>query len=535
MCRRRLFLAALALLLAVAPAGAEGKKYAVVVGVGKYDHPTLSALEGPEKDVNALAVLLEKHGYQKPKRLTTADPTARPTRANVLDRLTSTLNAAGKEDLVLVALAGHGLQFDDDRDAFFCPTDAKPTRDRKDTLVSLKAMYDQAFESNAGQIVFLIDACRNDPVVFRGMDADGSPQPPKRVSALFSCSAGQKAIEHPVHKQGMFFHHVLKGLEGAAAPGRTRVNFNELHEHVAEQVQAEVKQLYGDRFRQTPNQRHGGYEGGSPVLVAGLVPDLPAVTREPKPGEDKEFEIAPGTRMKFCWVPKGTNTLRDKDGNARPYTSAGFWMGKFEVTQAEWAAVGVPGARPFFVRGKREATKLDLSGPALVSRSGAAAQPGPARDFEDLPMESVTFADCVAFINAAERHAPEKRAGARFRLPTEDQWEYACRGGLQDEPFHIPGGLKPENGNFDYPGKTFTGPRPVGSYLGKAAHPWNLFDMHGNVAEWCVRTVIDPGSTNVTRGGSYASAKDDCGTARRQPMGDVRSRIIGFRIILINE
>src|SRR5262249_4711820 len=107
----------------------------------------------------------------------------------------------------------------------------------------------------------------------------------------------------------------------------------------------------------------------------------------------------------------------------------------------------------------------------------------------DHPMENVLWAEAVEFCKRLSALAEEKRAARRYRLPTEAEWEYACRAGTTT-PFHFGDSLSAKqanfNGNFPY-GDAGKGPylrqtAKVGSYLPNA---WGLYDMHGNVAEWC--------------------------------------------------
>ena len=77
------------------------------------------------------------------------------------------LKDVGKRDMVVVALAGHGIRFDKDKDSYFCPQDARPYEDEVDSLVSLTAVFDKLDRSGAGVKFLLVDACRNDPKASR--------------------------------------------------------------------------------------------------------------------------------------------------------------------------------------------------------------------------------------------------------------------------------------------------------------------------------------------------------------------------------
>jgi formylglycine-generating enzyme len=142
--------------------------------------------------------------------------------------------------------------------------------------------------------------------------------------------------------------------------------------------------------------------------------------------------------------------------------SKGFWIGKFEVTQGEW--LRVVGAFP------GEFT------------AGAG---------DDFPVYTINFAEAEGFcqkLTKQARAAGELPADWEFRLPTEAQWEYACRAGtttatsfgdsLSSRQANFQG--KPYNGGAE--GPSLKRAAPVGSYPASA---WGLHDMHGNEFEWC--------------------------------------------------
>ena len=89
-------------------------------------------------------------------------------------------------ECLVIALAGHGLQFEDKPDSYFCPPEAKPFADEIKTLVSVTQIYNELEKSLAGVKVLLVDACRDDPTASRGasrgVNADTAPRPPRGVA-----------------------------------------------------------------------------------------------------------------------------------------------------------------------------------------------------------------------------------------------------------------------------------------------------------------------------------------------------------------
>lgn len=140
----------------------------------------------------------------------------------------------------------------------------------------------------------------------------------------------------------------------------------------------------------------------------------------------------------------------------------------------------------------------------------------------NLPIGDVTWYDAQEFVRRLNEEGP-----AGWRLPSEDEWEYACRAGTTT-PFSFGDDLRAEQANFDpyYPyramprGEHSRGPAPVRSYPPNA---WGFFDLHGNVAEWCedfyTADAIPPsgseGFARVFRGGAWLSSADQVRSAWR--------------------
>lgn len=212
----------------------------------------------------------------------------------------------------------------------------------------------------------------------------------------------------------------------------------------------------------------------------------------PKAGETRSF-----AGIEFSWIPAGTFTMgsppsedghQENERQHRVTITKGFWMGVYEVTQEQWKSV--------------------MGG-------------NPARFVDDKkPVETVSHVDCGRFIDRLNG-----KGEGRFRLPTEAEWEYACRAGTTtafsfgndvNDFFEYGNASKEEEvekeeEEEDKKEKKET--TPVGTFK---PNPWGLYDMHGNVSEWCSdlfenysgEDAVDPkgASSNnllVHRGGSY--------------------------------
>ena len=232
------------------------------------------------------------------------------------------------------------------------------------------------------------------------------------------------------------------------------------------------------------------------------------------------------TNMAF--IPPGTFRMGsptnevDRFSSEGPQTavtiSRGFWMGKHEVTQGEYLAV--MGNNPSNFKG-------DSNG----------------------PVETVCWFDATnycATLTQRERAAGRIATNSVYRLPTEAEWEYACRGWTStrfsygDDPGYV--SLANHVWYYDNSGLTT---QPVGQ---KLPNPWGLYDMHGNIYEWCQDwwsdsllggIAIDPqgpatGFNRVIRGGAWSSAARDCRSAARSSYRpDVRAGYFGFRVVVV--
>jgi formylglycine-generating enzyme required for sulfatase activity len=239
--------------------------------------------------------------------------------------------------------------------------------------------------------------------------------------------------------------------------------------------------------------------------------------------QTRTFDLGNGVNLEMVLIPAGTFMMGSPESEARRYSretqhqvtvSKPFYLGKYLVTQAQWQQV--MGNNPSHFKGD----KL-------------------------LPVENVSWDDTQAFCLKLKEITQSP-----FGIPTEAQWEYACRAGTTT-PFHFGSQLNGRqancNGTVPY-GTDTEGPNlekttPVGNY---PANAWGLYDMHGNVWEWCsdwygehpTGSVTDPigpatGSGRVRRGGGWRNDAVYCRSASRiWFVPSYRIINLGFRVAL---
>ena len=258
------------------------------------------------------------------------------------------------------------------------------------------------------------------------------------------------------------------------------------------------------------------------LLLMGVWQPLWSQAPAKKPGNLKNsigIEFASIPAGKFLMGSPATEKERYPNEAQHEVTlTQGFRMGVYEVTQAQYEQV--MGKNPSYFKGAT------------------------------LPVETVSYDEALAFCKKLSDLPAEKAAGRKYRLPTEAEWEYCCRAGTST-PFHFGNELNGTQANCDgtFPyGNTQKGPflretSPVGSYPPNA---WGLYDMHGNVWEWCADRygdypkgpITDPlgsevGSDCVLRGGGWFNLADYCRSAyRRRNVPSSRNGGSGFRLAL---
>ena len=231
-------------------------------------------------------------------------------------------------------------------------------------------------------------------------------------------------------------------------------------------------------------------------------------------------------------APESEKESRDNERPQRDVSVPTFCMGKYPITQAQWGVV------------------------ATLPQINQELNPDPSNFKGDqCPVEQVSWLDAMEFCRRLSKHTRRE-----YRLPSEAEWEYACRAGTTT-PFHFGETITTDYVNYDggYPygdapkGEDRNDTTDVGSF--KAANTFGLYDMHGNVWEWCaddwhdsyegapkdaqiwikdIKNYEDPESVKLLRGGSWYFNAGSCRSACRiNDLARYQDYDIGFRVVCV--
>lgn len=307
-------------------------------------------------------------------------------------------------------------------------------------------------------------------------------------------------------------------------------------------------------FDDAAEAKKAGVEVGpvtDPSPTSGAAPTEKALPPAPPvdPASIADLGEATFDNIPFVRIPAGTFRRGTTDAQRAALRAAGQWkpmqavelpareiritkpffLGKFEVTQAQWRRVMDDKAVDAGGKGRRK--KQDVNPSSFKN--------------PNQPVETVSWNEAQTFLNKMNEAAG---GNARYRLPTEAEWEYACRAGSQDvfgmgpNKTPITAQTLPEYGWFSV--NANNNPRVVGK---QKANAWGLYDMHGNVWEWCQDgysptfyadslatdpVYTGPSTERIFRGGCwFLDARALRAAVRGGNLPDFKSPYVGFRVV----
>jgi formylglycine-generating enzyme required for sulfatase activity/uncharacterized caspase-like protein len=556
------------------------QKWAVLIGVDQYTNVTKLKCCG--KDALALKDRLVQAGFPADHvfvlHSAAKDESDRPFKANIEQQLELVLGRvndkgetvkaglAGKGDLVVVSFSGHGVSLPQTKASYLCPAETRLSK--PETLLPLEQVYRQLQACPAERKLLLVDACRNEPVDSGARAAEddrvqefarGLQEAPKGkgLLVLTSCSVGECSYEEPEWGHGIFTYYLMEGLGGAAdVRGRGYVTMLDLYQYASDKTTTYVARV--KREVQKPRLRTGNdeFDDFTIGLLTATAPALLDCTgakgvsaAEVKAAQQawakylgrqvEEEDDLGGVKMKFVLVPPGKFLMGSPKSEIDDLLRQLPKLKREDYADEVQHEVTI--TRPFYLA-KTELTQAqyEVLGKENKSRFMGA----------DLPVDNVSWEEADAF--ARELTQKKGRGKLLYRLPTEAEWEYSCRGGRSSSsPFGIGDGISLSSSQANFDGNYPYGGAGKGTYLQKTcavgSYPANalgLHDMHGNVWEWCADwyenypagKVTDPtgpkeGSHRVLRGGSWDISAWCCRAANRSRLAPgFRADSLGFRL-----
>ena len=487
-------------LTALRPAAAQQNRIALLIGNAAYaDAP----LKNPAKDARDMADVLQQLGFEV--MLTTdAD------RRQIIDAIRAFGQRMTGSSVALFYYSGHGLQYRGQN--YLMPLNAQiqSETDIEFEMVDVDRLLAEMDAANRrGVNLVIFDACRVNPVksFLKGLP-DGLAQIAAPTGSLiaYASAPGTPSRDDLNGDNSVYTRRLLEALR--AMPSE---DIYKLLVWVRRQVMADTGE------RQVP------WEASS---LTGEFAFAAGSSTAPHEASSCWENATPGaickeetTGMEFVYVPGGCfnmgSTASESEQPVHEVCLDGFWMGKYEVTQAQWQAV--MGNNP--------------------SRFTGA----------DRPVEPISWNDAQAFVQklnaAVETHG---RVSLQFHLPSEAQWEYAARAGTQTA--YSFGDSDAALGEYAwYDGNSGGETHPVGQ---KKPNDFGLYDMHGNMWEWVADTYhdtyqnapkdgsfwgdLEDGNEKVMRGGSWYGNQDSCRSANRHGLHPVLAGTsFGCRVVAV--
>ena len=557
------------------------RNWAIVIGINEYTY--LEKLKYAKTDAEAMYQWLMKSGVFDPKKifLFTDDSPQIPTNPPIptlptFGHLDAFFDAQFERpllksnDTLWFFFSGHGNRGGDGD--YLMLFDSSPRRVKR-TALSVSYITERLRNWGAGNVVMFIDACRNVEEQAKG-DAI-NPRDYQGIITFYSCSAKEKSYEIESLKRGAFTHVLLQALEQTKEENKC-LTVGELEAYLMREVPKLIKNqrplakveptyktnfiLFGEARAQDietlknlaikkafiENKKEEAKEllfhanqvakGSDSEIINALIqlqssspvtpqpqpkPEPPEPLKENQNQEDKSEELrfqnftenlGNGVTLEMVAIPGDKFMMGSPEGEGdedetpqHEVTVPSFFIGKYPVTQAQYQQV--IGSNPSHFKG------------------------------DDRPVENVSWDDVVAFCQKLSQ-----QTGKEYRLPTEAEWEYACRA-RTTTPYYFGETITDKQVNYyTTVGETTV----VGQY---PPNDFGLCDMHGNVLEWCEDYwhddyknapidgspwLLEFGSIKVMRGGSWVSIPDGCRSATRfYSSRDIRLNRFGVRVVCI--
>ncbi|MDF7821831.1 SUMF1/EgtB/PvdO family nonheme iron enzyme [Runella sp. MFBS21] len=516
-----------------APAGTE-RRLALVIG--NKDYQKMNPLRNPLNDGNDMAVALEQLGFVV-IQTTNADYRTFLNSINLFkDRLSDS-------DVALFYYSGHGLSYGGKN--YLMPTDADISclDHIEEYGISLNRILSDISAKGVKNSFVLLDACRNVPNLKvcdntkRDINVNNSlvkpTNNPRGSMIVYATEEGSTADDNVKERNGLFTAALLKYLIQPNWGIRTILDQTTIEvekRSSGAQSPGRYDKLQGDFvFVQTASQPSKGEPSAPPVRTE---PAKPAVDLEP---------------ITMVSIPGGSFMMGSNEGEAieKPIhrvTVSNFRMAKYETTVAEFeqfvedtgyqTQAEKEKGSTVFVNGKWEKKS------GVSWRCNTAGEIRPRSEYNH-PVIHVSWNDAVEYCKWLSL-----KTSQTYRLPTEAEWEYAARGGQQSKGYTYAGSNDMNEVGWFGENTQLSGTRAVGQ---KAQNELGLYDMSGNVLEWCsdwystnyyINSSTNnpkggpPGSNHVLRGGNWFLIANSRVASRLSSIPSYCNSYIGFRVVV---
>ena len=570
-------------------------RWAVIVGISRYKHSQLN-LKYADRDAEELYNVLvtpSGGGFKQEHicKLTNEDATT----GNITRALRSFLKKPAREDLVLIYFACHGApDFDRPGNVYLLGHDTAPD-DIAGTALPMREI-DISLKENlhAEKVIVLVDACHSAAIGGgigrRSAIADSTllkrylleiSRARGGLALLASAEANEVSFEDSRWGggHGVFTHYLLEGMRGAAdIDANGIITIGELFEYVRDNVKRATD------YKQHPFIGSNAFDRNLPIaLVAQKLQTAQSLTGISEQGEILEnVRIQPPQRSRLHELfSVETHTFEFKTISVNDFgqpveqrhQTAEFWVedlgngitlemvlipgGTFLMGASEAESKRYANERPQhhvavkpLLMSKYSITNVQWSAIASLQQVNRKLKLRPSRHWSaKQPVVGISWQDAVEFCNRLSQ-----KASKAYRLATEAEWEYACRAGTKT-PFHFGETITSDIANCDATFPYRSTPKgikrekatPVGRF--QIANHFGLFDMHGNVWEWCLDHWHDSynkapvsgeawldnseNHNRALRGGSWRNDPIRCRSASRwYGRADERANNIGFRVVL---
>jgi tetratricopeptide (TPR) repeat protein len=252
----------------------KNRKYALVIGIDKYDNPDINPLDTTVNDAKTLAAALQVYAGFPQDQVILLSPNQtgefKSTRQNIIKWLSRLSKSAAKDGLLFISFSGHGVEIN--KEAFLLASDSElsdSVRAMSESSIRIDSIKDIVQESGTSQVVLLLDACRTNPkkgqndqnnllseAYLKAVDFYNKDKGVLATATLSASSLGERSYEDTEKKQSYFTTALVEGLKGRAANEKGEVTFEQLEAYVQDRV---FELVEGKNVAQVPQFKYKGY------------------------------------------------------------------------------------------------------------------------------------------------------------------------------------------------------------------------------------------------------------------------------------